>query len=149
MNLRQLTIGTKVKSTSQSNALRAYPRPQTYLFSQVAGESRWSQWMDYFRDMLVRATGWGQGGQFGHSRAGVRYFHREPTRESSNLQRGGPRSLYFPQPAHNAAPFNLLKILYPDTKLHGHATVETTSKKLACSLWIKLTDARWVKCFSL
>ena len=95
--------------------------------------------MDCFRDVLVRATGWGQGGQFGHSRAGVRYFHREPTRESSNLQRGGPRSLYFPQPAHNTAPFNLLKILYPDTKLHGHATVETTSKKLACSFWITLS----------
>ena len=61
----------------------------------------------------------GQGGQFGHSRAGVRYFHRELL-ESSNLQRGGPRSLYFPQ-THSAA-FNLLKILYPDTKLHGHAT---------------------------
>ena len=55
------------------------------------------------------------------------------SRAPSNLQRGGPRSLYFPQ-THNAA-FNLLKILFPDTKLlDGRATVETTSKKIACSL---------------
>ena len=37
------------------------------------------------------------------------------------------QSLYFP-PTPNAA-FNLLKILFPDTK-RNHATVETTSKKL-------------------
>ena len=64
------------------------------------------------------------------------------SRAPSNLQRGGPRSLYFPQ-THNAA-FNLLKILYPDTKLDGHAAVETTSKKLACSFMDKrVSDEFW------
>ena len=36
----------------------------------------------------------GEGGQFGHSRAGVRYFHRE--RGNSNFQRGGRAVVILP-----------------------------------------------------
>ena len=67
----------------------------------------------------------GEGGQFGHSRAGVRYFHRERELE---LPTWRPSSRYTSHNTPNAA-FNLLKILFPDTK-RNHATVETTSKKL-------------------